>query len=117
MRASEVRSRRGSRDRGSVTAELAVALPAVAALVAMLAWGLQLGAVHVRLQDAAAMTARARARGAPLPEAVIAAAADGAVATSHREGDLACVRVTAQAAGPLGVEVALGAASCALDGG
>lgn len=104
-------------DRGAVTAELAVALPAVVALVAALVWGLQLAATHVRLQDAAALAARAVARGDALPAGVIAAAAPGATAASHWEGELICVRVTAGAAGPLGVVVALGAASCALGAG
>ena len=104
-------------DRGSVTAELAVVLPAVAALVAALAWGLQLAAVHVRLQDAAAQSARALARGDPIPERAVAAAAPDAAAASHWEEGLVCVQVTATAAGPLGLGVALGAGAGALGGG
>lgn len=104
-------------DRGSVTAELAVALPAVVALVAALVWGLQLAAVQVRLQDAAALAARAIARGEPLPERALAAAASGASAVSRQDGDLVCVRVSAQPGGPLGLGVPLAADSCALDAG
>lgn len=104
-------------DRGSVTAEFAVVLPAVVALVAALVWGLQLAATHVRIQDAAAVAARAVARGEALPQEVIFAAAPGAHAATRQQGELVCVEVTAGAEGPIGLVVALGAASCALGEG
>lgn len=87
-------------DRGSVTAELAVALPAVAGVLAVAVWGVQLAAVQVRLQDAAAMTARALARGGqpPAPPA-------GAALSTWTSGDLVCAGVAQS-----GVE----ASSCAL---
>lgn len=101
-------------DRGSVTAELAVALPAVVVLAAVLIWGLQLAAEQVRLQDGAALAARALGRGEAVPSTGRAA---GAELTSWRDGELVCARLGRAATGPLGVRVELAAASCALDGG
>jgi len=87
-----------SRDRGSVTAELAVALPAVGLVLASCVWGLGLAAEQVRLQDRAGLAARAAARGDP--------SADGALS---RDGDLVCATLAETFGG-----VALAARSCAL---
>ena len=102
------------RDRGSVTAEFAVALPGVVVLVAALAWGLQLAALQVRLQDAAAIVARAEARGESAPQTI---AALGATVSRHTDGELRCVRLERAMTGPLGIAIALGASSCALGDG
>ncbi len=91
-----------SRDRGSVTAEFAVALPAVIAVLSLCVWGLGLAAAQVRLQDRAGLAARAEARG----EGAEALAAGGAV---ERDGELLCVRLTDRIAG-----LTLAARSCAL---
>jgi hypothetical protein len=112
------RSRRRPRlrgdERGSVVAEFAVALPAVALVVLLGGAALGACATQVRLQDAAADAARLAARGESV-ERVAAAAAEGggSVATTAR-GDLVCASVSADAGWGFG---ALTATSCALDGG
>jgi Flp pilus assembly protein TadG len=101
-------------DSGSVVAEFAVALPAVAAVLLLGAAALAACGTQVRLQDAAADAARLAARGEPDDRVASAAAqAGGHVSTSVR-GDLVCAAVTADAAFGLGT---LTATSCALDGG
>ncbi len=104
-------------DRGSVVAEFAIALPAVA-LVLLLS-GATLGACarQVRLQDAAADAARLVARGESdgRVQGAVALAADGAgFAISHR-GDLVCVTTSTETTGVL--PLAQSATSCALAGG
>lgn len=108
-----MRSARGSED-GGATAELAVALPAVALVLGACVWGVQLAATQVRLQDAAGLAARAAARGDPIGTAA-AAAPVGAALESWVEGDLVCARVSLEASSPLALPVvALAAESCAL---
>jgi len=88
-------------DGGGVTAEFAVALPAVGLVLGVCVWGVQLAGAQVRLQDAAGIAARAVARGDAIP------APAGLVIATWREGGLAC----ASASASLGV--ALSAESCA----
>ena len=106
-------------DRGSVAAELALALPAVA-LTLLLGAG-ALGAVsrQVALQDAVADAARLLGRGESIAaaETAVAASVGGVQMSSRQRGDLVCV--TAQldvAVGGL-IRLPLEASSCALDGG
>ncbi len=100
-------------DRGSVTAELAVALPAVVLVLACCMSGLAAAAQQLRLTDAAALAARTLARGGD-PDTLVARLVPGAHVTRSAEGDLACVTV-AVAAG--GLPLTLTARSCALAGG
>ena len=103
--------RRPLADRGSATAELAVALPAVALVLAACMWGLQLAAAQVRLQDSVALAARALGRGESPP--------GGVAATSWRDGELVCASAS-RPVGGMGLlpGITLAAASCALaDGG
>jgi len=92
-------------DRGSVTAEFALAFPAVLGVVALLLGGVQVSALQVRAQDAAADAARGLGRGDP--PAVVAARLDrqvpGATLSSWADGDLRCVRVEVAPAGPVAV--------------
>ena len=67
---------------------------------------LQLGSQQLRLQDAAAVTARALARGDSAPSY------GGASLTTTQQGDLLCARLTLPGEPPL--FVALSAQSCAL---
>jgi hypothetical protein len=90
--------------RGSITAEFAVALPAVVLVLAMCLGCLQLGAQRLRLQDAAAVGARALARGDTVPPVPYAELSTWA------EGPLRCVRLTI-AQNPV---IELSAESCAL---
>ncbi len=104
------------RDRGGVTAEFAVALPAVALVLAACIGGLQAAAAQGRLQDAAALAARAAARGEDA--SLAAAAAPGAALTTWREGELVCATASGSANWAPGLPpLALAARSCALADG
>lgn len=100
-------------ERGSVTAELAVALPAVVLVLACCLSGMAAASQQLRLTDAAALAARTFARGGD-PDALVARLLPGAHVTRSAEGDLACVTVTEQAGG---LPLTLTARSCALAGG
>jgi Flp pilus assembly protein TadG len=104
-------------DRGSVVAEFAVALPAVALVLLRGAGTLGACARQVRLQDAAADAARlaARAEAESRAVAVVSHAVSGAVAAIERRGDLVCVHAEAPAVDA--VPIVLSVTSCALDGG
>lgn len=106
--------RREGDERGSVTAEFAIALPAVALVLACCLSGLQLASQQVRLQDAAALAARSAARGDGT--GVAARLAPGAALEHWADGPLECVRLTAQTSGVL-LPVTLAATGCALGGG
>lgn len=109
-----MRSARGSEDRGSVAAEFAIALPALAVVLAVCVWGVQLAGVQVRLEDAAGLAARAAARG-DSADAAVAAVLPGAAVRLDVAAALVCVDVSATVAAPGGlVPMALSARSCAL---
>lgn len=104
-------------DRGSATAEFALAFPAVLGVVALLLGGVQVAALQVRAQDAAADAARGLGRGDS--PAAVAARLDrqvpGATLASWADGDLTCVRIEVAPVGPvaaLGLRATAG--SCAL---
>ncbi|GAA1146987.1 hypothetical protein F4556_003834 [Kitasatospora gansuensis] len=86
-------------ERGFVTAETAVALPALVLLCALLVWGVVTAAAQIRCVDAARVGARAAARGdgnaGALAQAAAPAGARVSVATG---GDT--VRVTVEAPSP-----------------
>lgn len=100
-------------DRGSVTAEFAIALPALMLVLACCLAGLQVAVTQVRLQDAAAAAARSLARGESA--AVAARLVPGATVSRNGEGDLVCATLSARAVGLIPLE--LRATSCALGGG
>jgi Flp pilus assembly protein TadG len=103
------------RERGTVTAEFAVALPALLLVLAACLGALRLGAEQVRVVDAAALAARSAARGDdPAFSARLAqsAGADG-IATSRTAGGLVCV-VARRVTPVLGLALPLAARSCAL---
>lgn len=105
------------RDRGSASAEFAVALPALLIVVVLGIGALMAGSVSVRLQDAAADAARLAARGEPdRASSVVGSAVDGASATVEGSGDLVCVTASANVVLSV-VTVPVWARSCALDGG
>ncbi len=105
-------------DRGSVTAEFAVVVPAVLLVVALSAGTLSATSRLVRLEQAAAQSARLVARGEDAGRAadVVTAIAGSASTAIRAEGDLVCVDVSAALAAPLPL-VALRASSCALSDG
>lgn len=117
MRAARRRAPLSGGDRGSVTAELAIALPVAALTMALGVGALAAAARAVLLQDAAADAARLIARGEPLAhaEAAVAAALAGASVTVEHRDDLVCVR----AAAPTGFVLLphTSATACALSGG
>ena len=100
-----------------MTAEFAVAMPAVLlVLVAALA-GVGVAALQVRAQDAAADAARilGRGEGAGSVAAHLAVQLPGASWSSTERDGMVCVAVHVQGAGPAGAFGTLGATGCALD--
>lgn len=107
-------------ERGSASAEFALAFPALLGVVALLLGGVQVAALQLRAQDAAADAARGLGRGDAAAVVVgrVQRHVPGAVVTSWLDGDLRCVRVEVASTGPaavLGLRAA--ARSCALTGG
>jgi hypothetical protein len=91
------------RERGSVTAETAVAVPALVLFAMALVWALMAASAQIRCVDAARAGARAAARSEPRAVAVEAAesaAPAGARVTLARSDELWRVRVEAPAPGP-----------------
>ncbi|KAA9152063.1 hypothetical protein F6B41_01055 [Microbacterium lushaniae] len=102
-------------ERGSATAEFAVALPAVLLVVVFGVAALGAGARQVRLQDAAADAARLVARGESPDRATAVVAAAGGAADIEPRGELVCV--TARAPSGLPGLPPAAATACALAGG
>ncbi|MFD9789590.1 TadE family type IV pilus minor pilin [Streptomyces sp. NPDC059070] len=104
-------------DRGFVTAEAAVVIPALALFALALLWALMAAAGQIECVDAARVGARAAARseteGAVLA-AARSAAPDGARVTLGRTGDLWRVRVEAPTPGPGALSLTLKAEAAAL---
>jgi Flp pilus assembly protein TadG len=111
------RFRASPHDRGSVTAEFAIALPSVVLVLAACLSGVQIAGQQLRLQDAAAAAARAVARGDGTE--VASKLVPGAVASHSTRGDLECVTVSARTTSVMGgiLGLSLRATSCALGGG
>ena len=101
-------------ERGSITAEFAIALPTVMVVLILCLGGIAVASLQIRVQDAAAAAARAAGRGDGV--GVAAQVAPGASISQWTQGDLVCVTVSATAA--LGLAgIPLAASSCALGGG
>ncbi|MFD7442002.1 TadE family type IV pilus minor pilin [Streptomyces sp. NPDC059909] len=104
-------------DRGSVTAEAAVAVPALVVFTMALVWALMAASAQIQCVDAARAGARAAARSEP-EDAVLAAARSAAPGDARisvgREGDLWRVRVEAPTPGPGGLALTLTAEAAAL---
>lgn len=84
-------------ERGSVTAEAAMTLPILMAVVLLLAWLISLGVAEVTLVDAARDGARQAARGddlAAVRQAAERTAPEGSRVTIHRSGDTVAVTVS-----------------------
>lgn len=113
------RRRAALSERGSVAAELALALPAVVLTLLFGAGALGAAAQQVALQDATADAARLLGRGesAVVAHGAVATSVDGAWAASEYRGDLVCV--TGRVDVELGryLRIPLAASSCALSGG
>lgn len=95
---------RTHRDRGSTTAETAVALPALVVVLLLAVWVLACVAAQLRCVDAARVAARELARGESAASATAAArpvAPGGAEVRVRRDGDRVEVLVSARVR-PLG---------------
>lgn len=106
-------------ERGSASAELALALPAVVLALLLGAGALGAASRQVALQDASADAARLLGRGEGHDAAANAvyAAVSGAKTSSSVAGDLVCVTASLEVSvGPL-IRMPLRASSCALAGG
>jgi len=94
--------------RGAVTAEFAVALPAVLALLAMLLAGAAAGMTQLRLEEGARAGARALARGddpAAVERTVRTLAGGSAAASVAADGEWVSITVTDRVPGPLGSSI------------
>ncbi|MEV0035803.1 TadE family type IV pilus minor pilin [Streptomyces sp. NPDC050804] len=103
-------------ERGSVTAEAAVAVPALVVFTMALVWALTAASAQIQCVDAARAVARAAARSEPRSAALEAGrstAPDGARVTLEREGDLWRARVEAPTPGTGGLGVTLTAEAAA----
>ena len=98
-----------------MTAEFALALPAVVVVLAACLTGFQVAGQQLRLQDAAAAAARSIARGESADAAAARAARQvpGATLARWADADLSCVTLSAPA--PFGLTIT--ADSCALGNG
>jgi Flp pilus assembly protein TadG len=97
---------RQRRERGAVTAELAMALPLLVAVTIGLVWLLSIGATQLRVVDGARETARAVARGDDEGAAIALGqrvAPEGAAFTVSGSGQEVHVEVSARAEGPGGL--------------
>ncbi|WP_144874080.1 TadE family type IV pilus minor pilin [Microbacterium sp. 1.5R] len=110
--------RRPDDERGSVAAELALALPAVLLALMLGAGALGAASRQVALQDASADAARLLGRGeGPGPaSAAVSRAVPGAAMSSRNEGDIVCATAHGEVAFAM-VRLPLQASSCALAGG
>ena len=110
--------RRSARERGAVTAELALGLPLLVAVTLGLVWLLGLGAAQLRMVDAARETARAAARG-DTTEAALArgreVAPAGTVITLRRGDGRVVVSAEGRARGPGGLFAAFPAVTLRAD--
>lgn len=106
-------------ERGSVAAELALALPAVVLTLLLGAGALGAASRQVSLQDATADAARLIGRGEDAGAAahVVTAAVPGADMTTTSSGDLVCVNAHTEVAIGGVIRIPLRASSCALGGG
>jgi Flp pilus assembly protein TadG len=89
---------RVAHDRGTVTAELAVVLPALVLLALVAVWAVLAVAAHLQCVDAAGVGARALARGEPtdaVSRVVSQIAPPGAEVHLASDGDLVVVEVRA----------------------
>jgi Flp pilus assembly protein TadG len=107
-RAPDAQCLRQPTERGAVTAEFAVALPAVLLLLAMLLSGAAAGVTQLRLEEGARAGARALARGddsAAVERIVRTLSGTSASATVAADGEWLSVTVTDRVGGPLGSSI------------
>lgn len=106
------------RDRGAVTAEVAVTLPAVVIVLAACLNGLGLATVQLTMHDAAADAARLLGRGesSSVAQQHVNRIVAGAALSVSRPTDLVCAHLRVEQRLLL-IPLVLRASSCALGGG
>ena len=102
-------------DRGSVTAEFAVVLPAVVIVLVCALGAIQLAGEQLRLQAADAGAARLLGRGDSGARGLVEAVNPDATLDVHTSGDLICAQSRAPASFGILVGLSLTASACALD--
>ncbi len=101
-------------DRGTVTAEFAVTLPAIVLVLAVCLAALQLAGLQLRLTDAATAAVRQLARGDPdAARALATRLVPGSTLTVGSRSDLDCVTLVAGVRGVLAA-IPVTAQACAL---
>jgi len=98
-----------------VTAEFAVALPAVVLVLVLALGAMGLVGEQVRLQGAVSSAARLLGRGDPGAEGLVARAAAGGTLRVERRAGLVCADARAPARIALLVPITISARACALD--
>jgi hypothetical protein len=101
-------SGRPRRDQGMVTAEIAVALPALVLVAVFLIWGVSAASVQLACQDAARGGARAAARGesmAAVRALVAGSLPKGATVRVHRDVHSSRVEVAVPVRGPVAADL------------
>lgn len=101
-------------DRGSVTAEFAITLPIVGAVIALCVAAVGLSAQQLRLNSVAAEIARAEARGDSQSGSLLGTIGYPVSVHRSRQGDVQCVQLSANPAGGGLSAVTLSARSCAI---
>jgi hypothetical protein len=117
--ATQTTSEATDAERGSVAAELALALPAVVLVMVLGVGALGAAARQVALQDAAADAARLLGRGESAGTAggMVSRAVPGAALSSSTQGELVCVETRSEVGVGSVIRIPLRATSCALGGG
>ena len=100
-------------ERGSVTAEFAIAIPAVVLLLALCLSAVQVATLQLRLQDAAALAAQTAARGGGSTAGALELVRGASVEVQRRD-DFVCARLVLEAKvfGGLLAGIPLAARSC-----
>jgi Flp pilus assembly protein TadG len=102
-------------ERGSVTAEFAVILPAVLLILVAVLAAMQVAGEQLRLQAATSDAARLFARADPRASARVADAVPGATVSIRRDAGLICADARAPTSLGMLSGLTLTASSCALD--
>ena len=111
------RNRNRNSDRGAVTAEFAIVLPAVVLVLACCITGVRLAVLHLQLQDAAASAARIIGRGESLAAAQSLAnqLVPTSTVTASLHGTLVCIEAHNAERGAMLPFITVSARSCALN--
>jgi hypothetical protein len=99
---------RSSRDRGMVTVEIAVALPALVLMTALGIWGVTVASIKLACLDSARSGARAAARGESLASVralVMRSVPASASVRVHRDSSTSRIEIAVPVEGPAAVDL------------